>query len=159
MSNVNVFGGGTTSGSSGGASGSSVIDLSGVDFLSFYSSNDSFAQLIIDSFNAGYGIRVPALEIVLQNNTELANTEEIPNTLNDSVSYLNDVVTQISLLPIGYLVSIFIPSNTLVNNEDVSDITYQNEGNGTWQLIAGYPFNTEIPTEPYNEYNDGSNNP
>lgn len=156
MNSEAVFGAGTTS-SSSSTSGSAVLDISGITFLSMYNSSYAFAELITNAFNAGYEIRSPARELVLQNNTSLANSEEIPNTLDPN--YIDDVASQLSSIPIGYLVSIYLPEGTAVNNIPASDINYQSDENGYWNLISGYPFNTEIPTENYNEYNDSFNDP
>jgi hypothetical protein len=150
-----------------------MTTLSNIELLSSYPDNESFAGLLVELYDSGYDIYVPGRELLLQSLTELANTETLPNTLysstdttssepassfTDSItSYTDQIAEQVSLLPPGYQVTIMIPQNTPVSNGEASNIVYQNEGNGIWDMIQGYQFNTPMDIAQYNEYDNDTN--
>lgn len=143
----------------------SAIEVNNVSFESVYDTEGSFAQLIIDAYNAGIPIRSPGREFILENSTSstdvmsgFANSEINPDTIMGTSAYYDSVVDQVEYLPVGYIVT-FMTSSMLVNGVEVSNLTYQQITLGVWSLINSLEFNTEMPTELYNEYNDGSNNP
>ncbi len=141
------------------------IKVNNVSFESVYDTEGSFAQLIIDAYNAGIPIRSPDREFILENSTSstdvmsgFANSKTNPDTIMGTSAYYDSVVNQVEYLPVGYMVT-FMTSSMLVNGVEVSNLTYQQITLGVWSLINSYEFNTQMPTESYNEYNDGSNNP
>ncbi len=158
---------------------SSAIEVNNVSFESVYDTEGSFAQLIIDAYNAGIPIRSPGREFILENSSALtlsgsasmssssavmsgfANSEILPDDIDNIMSlsaYTDSVINQVEYLPVGYIVTFMTPS-MLVNGVEVSNLTYQQITLGVWSLIDSLEFNTQMPTESYNEYNDGSNNP
>ncbi len=141
------------------------VTINGVTFETSYLDNNSFAQLIIDSYNAGIPIRSPGREFVLENSTSstyvmsgFANSEIIPDDIMGTSAYLDSVIDQVDYLPAGYIVT-FMTEPTNIGNGTVSNLTYQQITEGTWNLINSFEFNTIKSIASYNEYNDGSNNP
>lgn len=142
-----------------------AITVNNVSFESVYDTDETFAQLLIDAYNAGIPIRSPAREFVLENSTSstdvmsgFANSEIIPDDIMGTSAYLDSVVDQVGYLPVGYIVT-FMTSSMTVNDTEVSNLTYQQITLGVWSLIDSLEFNTQMPTDSYNEYNDGSNDP
>lgn len=152
-----------------------IVTDNGIVFLPQYTSTVSFAQLIVNAYNASIPVRLPERELILQQpndyNTDstlsnsidtipgIANNEISPNVVMSGTDYLTSVTNQLYMLPTGMVIT-FMVSNTVADTPNVgtSNIQYQNTGNGVWTQVTPYQFNTEIPTESYNEYNDGSNN-
>ncbi len=139
------------------AGSSTSMTITGNDNVVFeptYNTNQDFANLLIEAYNAGYDIRVPALQFILENtnvtfvssisDSGLANSETEPNIEMTSSYYNTELEEQVGLLPVGYLVTI-MTNQMIVDNVEISNLTYQNQGNGVWQQITSYEFNTIKP--------------
>jgi len=152
-----------------------AITDNGIVFLSKYTNITDFAQLVIDAYNISIPVRLPERELILQQpnnystvgtlssgteiNPDVANTKTEPNVVMSDSEYLTSVVNQLTMIPIGMVIT-FMTANTnpITPNVGTSDIQYQKMGNNQWVQVTPYPFNTDIPTDSYNEYNDGFNN-